>query len=646
MMQIVLIVLIGGGLGIIATINSTNALSTQLEEQLSSKVQDNKKYLEERFQRSFTELEALAANDVMSKMTLEGQLRYLDNELQSLNYLTFAIVRPDGTAHYIDGTTAELGDRDYVIKAFEGHNAMSDVIESRVTNEMVMMLATPIVQFDNIIGVLIARVDGFYLSEIIDEIKFGATGHAFVLNEEGTILAHGDRTLVEEQVNYLNESGIGVNTATRIVEEESGTFFYNNGGVRQYSAFETLENGWTLVVGADEKEFSSSINQLQIILGSSVIVALIIGLVLSFIFATSISKPIQVVTENGNKLANGDFTVKIPKNLLARKDEVGNLSKTFVTLTTNMRSMLQQVHASAQQVEKAIEEMTKRTEATTMITSKTNQLISHIETAAETQLKSAKDGATAIHEMAEGTEKVALIAAEVSETSNEIQQHTNEGEELIQRSVMQMNNIGKGSQITYTTIHQLQDTSKQVNEITQIISDIADQTNLLALNATIEAARAGEAGKGFAVVADEIRKLSEQTASSALEINELIKAIQIGTTSAVETVEKGQQDVDQGIQLMTQLSGDFSTIFGYLNGIHGQMNELSALAEEMSSGTEEVSSGVEESIGLTGETTKKIREVTGQVSEQNRMMDEINDAMSILERTAQQLKDSVEKFKV
>src|SRR5690625_7787013 len=98
-----------------------------------------------------------------------------------------------------------------------------------------------------------------------------------------------------------------------------------------------------------------------------------------------------------------------------------------------------------------------------------------------------------------------------------------------------MQDIQKGTLTTSETINSLQETSEQINEITQIITDIAEQTNLLALNASIEAARAGEAGSGFAVVAEEIRNLSEETAVSASNINELISN-KIGRASCRERV--------------------------------------------------------------------------------------------------------------
>src|SRR5699024_5724282 len=199
---------------------------------------------------------------------------------------------------------------------------------------------------------------------------------------------------------------------------------------------------------------------------------------------------------------------------------------------------------------------------------------------------------------------------------------------------------------TATTINKLQETSEEINEITDIITNIADQTNLLALNASIEAARAGEAGSGFAVVADEIRKLSEQTASSALDINHLISNIQEETNVAVVTVERSKTDVDEGMQFITQLRDDFESMFSFLDDIHNQMTDLSALSEEMSAGAEEVSTAVDETMETTTNSTEYIRDVTEKIHSQYEMVEEIQRSATQLEETAEGLKASIASFRV
>src|SRR5699024_30936 len=140
------------------------------------------------------------------------------------------------------------------------------------------------------------------------------------------------------QVNYIDEGGDNAHIVEHLVKHESGSYDYVYEGIERYVVFDRLDNGWILTVGAHEEEFKSEINHLQMLLLIVIIAGLIIGIIIAYFFAGSISRPIQVVTENGRHLAEGDFTKEIDEEYLKRTDEVGDLANTFAILTNNMRT--------------------------------------------------------------------------------------------------------------------------------------------------------------------------------------------------------------------------------------------------------------------------------------------------------------------
>ena len=102
----------------------------------------------------------------------------------------------------------------------------------------------------------------------------------------------------------------------------------------------------------------------------------------------------------------------------------------------------------------------------------------------------------------------------VHSTVVETEQVSNQGKDVLAKSVSIMSEITDNVEVVAKDIAAISDQSDKISNIVSTISSIADQTNLLALNAAIEAARAGEQGRGFAVVADEVRQLASRTSTS------------------------------------------------------------------------------------------------------------------------------------
>lgn len=151
--------------------------------------------------------------------------------------------------------------------------------------------------------------------------------------------------------------------------------------------------------------------------------------------------------------------------------------------------------------------------------------------------------------------------------SLESKQAVNSVEKLI-------DNLGEQSRKTSSSMDQLSERSKQIEEIVKVISDISSQTNLLALNASIEAARAGEHGRGFSVVADEVRKLAETTNASTADIADLTKKIQEQISKAVEDNQNNIELVNEGIQKSAQTSEQINSLLQIITNVQTEVNEL------------------------------------------------------------------------
>lgn len=649
------LLVIGGSvlLGFFTYLNSSKALLAQAEITLNEKSMDTAHYIEERFKRSFVELEALAESREVRSMDEKIQNNYLAEQLEGQSdYLTFAIITEDGVSHYLDGTTADLADRPYVIEAFNGQTTLSSSIISRVTGEPVFMMATPIDTVTGDRALLLARMDGYYLSSIVDGIGFGESGYAFILDETGKIIGHPDQTLIKEEVSFFDQTEKGkaqsseIDDLRKILTSSEGVIRYEFNGTERFLGYHTLDNGWKMAVVSLKDEMLKGMYGLKKDFFIVAVVIILIGVFIAYFMARSISKPIHTVKTIGEQLAEGSFNYEIPDNYLRRSDEIGSLSRTLARMTDNMKEMIANVRNGAVNMAESSQILEQQSEQVTKMSSDILSAIEQVEHGSEMQMQMSEDSARAMEEMSTGIQNVAEIAGNIAGNSEYITDRVNEGHIAVQTSVQQMNSIRDSSSRSTSVIRQLAEEALEIGQISKMITDISEQTNLLALNASIEAARAGDAGKGFAVVASEVRKLSEQTAESASQINRLIDSVQMHTNDAVEAASEGDDNVNKGLNVINQLGERFEEIVRSVVQISQDINEMSAVSEEMSASSEEVSAAMEQMAATARDASDYIGEVTDAAGRQVSTAREMEKYTDRLLALSEELRASISKFAI
>lgn len=651
---IVLVFVTCGTLGASTMISSTKAVGEQVESNLVSRAADVSKYIEEHFQLTLVEVEAIAEQEAIRSMNFEDQKSYLTKRLaDNENYLGFGIITADGIAHYLDNTTADLGDREYVKEGFAGKSVMSDVTISRVTGEPVILIVSPIDTITGEKALLLARIDGYYLSKIVEDIKVGDNGYAFMLDAKGTIIGHNNHDYVKEQNNPIQvaeETGEMTGralAAQEMVDHTQGYFSFENDETgTNLLGYHTLENGWKMGVIALEGEMMSGLSRLKTNFILTTIVVSILGLLISFAISQSVSKPLRHVLRITEGLSEGDFTQEIPDKYLRRLDEMGTMSRALDQMTDNMREMISHVGQEATAVNEASCDLMGDVQAVTKQSKQIAGAINEVDRGAQSQTAMAEESASAMEQMALGVQNVAEVASTIASNTQVISQKISESNEAVQQSITRMNEIQQGTAVELEIIRKLEQESEEISLISKMITDISDQTNLLALNASIEAARAGDAGKGFAVVAEEVRKLSEQTAESATKINVLIERVQSYTLEVVKAAELGEENVDRGLESIETLDKRFDEMVHAVGEISSQIEEMNASAEQMSANTEEVSASMEEMAATAHAASDYVHEVTDATTEQMKTVEMMNDQTAKLSEMAKRLYGATQKFKL
>lgn len=571
----------------------------------------------------------------------------------SKNYLGFGIITSDGVAHYLDNTTADLGDRDYIKEGFTGKTVMSEITISRVTGEPVILIVAPIDTVTGEKALLLARIDGYYLSNIVEDIQVGENGYALMLDAKGTVIGHKNHALVKEQVNAISaaeKSGeiTGESLAAKeMIVNTNGYFSFDTKEQgTSLMGFHTLDNGWKMGVVALEDEMLAGLSQLKTNFIIMTIIVSILGMLISFAISKSVSKPLRHVLRISEGLSEGDFTQEIPAKYLKRIDEMGTMVRALDKMADNMRDMISQAGKEATAVNETSCELMGDVIAVTKHSEQIALAIGEVDRGAQSQTAMAEESASAMEQMALGIQNFAEVASTIATNTDFISEKISESNGAVQQSISRMDEIQRGTAIELDIIHKLEQESKEIELISKMITDISDQTNLLALNASIEAARAGDAGKGFAVVAEEVRKLSEQTAGSAAQINILIDRVQAHTLEVVKAAENGEENVARGLVAIEAVGERFEEIVQAVGEIAGQIEEMNASAEQMSANTEEVSASMEEMAATAHAASDYVAEVKNATAEQMNTVEAMNKQTVKMSDMANRLHGAIQKFKL
>ncbi|EAW27561.1 putative Methyl-accepting chemotaxis protein [Alteromonadales bacterium TW-7] len=345
------------------------------------------------------------------------------------------------------------------------------------------------------------------------------------------------------------------------------------------------------------------------------VIATLLAIAIAYITVSRITKPLAEVNRILDIVASGDMTQRLDDSA---KDEFGELSKSCNTLIDSLRSLIKGIISRSTQLAAASEE-------TSAITAESSQAISN-------QQAQVQQAATATTEMSSTSQTVSNSAQQaLSEIKNadkeaeRVKGISNNNKATIEQLARE---VDDASQV----INKLHQDSASIGSILDVIRGIADQTNLLALNAAIEAARAGEYGRGFAVVADEVRSLASKTQESTQEIQSMIESLQTGAEAAVTAMTKGKQRAVSCVEQTDLASTALDSITFAVSQAHDVSEEISTAALEQQQVAEEISERLESIVAIAEQTAEGASQT--------------NISSSEVAKLAEELRLSVDEFKV
>lgn len=541
-------------------------------------------------QSQMNQIRLLSHQEVFFDGSMSAIESYLDQHKHFLDKDHEMIFYADAAGDYYttNGQRGNIQFRDYFQDIISGRetSVISNPIVSTASGRPVITVSHAVKDKSGTVqGLIAAAVELETLSSIASKVALARTGYGFIVDGTGLVIAHSDPSKIMN-FNLLDAASQGYSGYSEVAQDmqaqRSGIkkVTYPDGSM-VLNVYTPIPNtpGFSLGVAVPADELLESAQ--GIIRRTTRLFALVIAIILvvSYVTANTISRPIVTVAEGLEEIAAGDLTKKLD---IRRRDELGTMATAFNHMVDNLRTLLEQIQKTINQTANASQALSASTQ----------------------------ENAAALEEVAATTNELAVAVEQVNDNMQKMAQGahaigtaSDEGKAQMVRTTESMANIEQSSQRSRTVMTDLANATNEITQIVNLISDIAEQTNLLALNAAIEAARAGEHGRGFAVVADEVRKLAEMTQQAVGEIRTITDNISSETETAMQVIDTGNRDIAEGAKLLAQTQANFDLITSLIEELMPLMNRIAEATAELQEGSHGIAASSEEQSASMEEIT-------------------------------------------
>ena len=388
---------------------------------------------------------------------------------------------------------------------------------------------------------------------------------------------------------------------------------------------------------------TSQAQEIKVLTVVLVIMACIIALVIGVYVAAGIQGNMRSISKQFGEVAKGDLTVTVQAK---GRDEFQGLAGSATHMIKNTKKLVNKVSNATNELEKSAVSVEEVSAVINECSQNITQVIGEIHEGIARQSENAADCVTRTDILSNEIQEVGKVVEKVEVLVDENENMINQGMEIVRLLGERAQQTTEMTAEVGNSIESLKKEYEIINSFVETITSISEQTNLLSLNASIEAARAGEAGRGFSVVAEEIRKLADDSAAAAGEIQNNVTHIMAQTESSVKNAGQAQEmvalqgeSVEQVIKVFGDMREQMSALATGLREIVASMEKADAERSDTVQGVQNISNIIEE----TANSAEKVRDIAGRLLTH---VENLNETADLLGENMQGLKSEISVFKI
>ncbi|MBW6411516.1 methyl-accepting chemotaxis protein [Clostridium weizhouense] len=616
-----LVVLIAFFLSYISFFQSRNTLDKLTRDYLTARTKDSASFITRELENKITEIHNISELPEIQSMNWELQHDVLLHEIEKWNFDNLFIMDMDGIAYLADtNKTTDLSKEDFFIKASKGEPFITEPFIKQNEKESIITLTYPIKDNNGkMIGTICGTLDLKNVNKIVQDVKVGKTGYAFLLNKSGQYVAHKNMDLVFNETNIVSSSKKDSSLkelVKKMGEGISNIEIYSLDGKDTFVAYTPVSGTpWSLGLTVTKEEImydsvKTGINQIIISLFT-----IIVGIFVSLFIKNNISKELFNIKKYASELSSCNLTY-IGKSI--KNDDFGHVINSLNESVYSLNNAMTLVKDESNKIFSSSNEMDN------MLISISEEIEKVVESIAEISANM-QESASALQETSamcqtvnDNTKSCVIKATEGLNLANKIELDASDIHEETLKSKKHIKKIYiNASHDLRTSLNKVK-VVENISDMANSILDISKQTNLLSLNAAIEAARAGEDGKGFTIVANEITKLAQQSTESVnniqLVITEVLKAVKELSSSSSYLLDVLEKDIiknyDNVINITLNYKNAGITFKDITSNFTNNSNDISESVEQISSAIEDLTSSISSVTDYSNLITENIMNIS------------------------------------